>query len=621
MDITIYIVTLVGTGLVLAAAFTSLIAFRFGAPLLLVFLLIGMIAGTDGLGIDFDNAPVAYFVGSLALVVILFESGFGTRLRVLRQAAGPALTLATLGVLLTALFVGIAARFLLGLGWLEAFLIGAMVSSTDAAAVFFLLRTGNVAIRDRVRATLEIESGSNDPIAIFLTLSLVTAISAGATVGPQDLAVEIALGFLRQMGLGIVLGLVGGWAIVWLVGRSPLERGLVPVFVIALAMMVFSVTGAAGGSGFLAVYLAGIVAGNRMSATQSLQRFQEGLSWLAQIVMFLVLGLFATPSQFPAIAGFAVALALFLMFVARPAAVALCLAPFRFQRAETAFMSWVGLRGSVSILLALTPLIGDIESGRMLFNIVFIIVIVSLLVQGWTVLPLARRLNLVIPPRIGPLAKHELDLPGAANHELLAYRVTRESPVAQGSRIPRWARPALVVRGKRSMSFQYAGHLREGDYVYIFVPDTYPRLLDRLFASPAAITPQDPDFFGAFAIDPAQPAAALDDTYDLGLSATERGHTIAQVMTDRLGGRAEYADRVPLGALELIVRDTDEAGAITEVGLSVEPQAAPRVPPYLSFGELIDRLRAAFAARKARRANPVAHGEPAEHAKSEDAAD
>ncbi len=611
MDITIYIVTLVGTGLVLAAAFTSLIAFRFGAPLLLVFLLIGMIAGTDGFGIDFDNARLAYFVGSLALAIILFESGFGTPLRTFRQAAAPALTLATIGVILTAAFMGVAAHFLIGLGWPQSFLIGAIVGSTDAAAVFFLLRTGNVAIRDRIRSTLEIESGSNDPMAIFLTLSLVTAISAAGEIGPQALASEIAVGFVQQMGLGVALGLAGGWAITWLVGISPLERGLVPVFVIALAMMVFSSTGALGGSGFLAVYLAGIIAGNRMSATGPLQRFQEGMSWLAQIIMFLVLGLFATPSQFPSLIGFALALALFLMFVARPLAVTLCLIPFRFTRAETAFMSWVGLRGSVSILLALTPLIGDIESGRTLFNIAFIIVMVSLLVQGWTIVPLARRLDLVVPPRMGPLAKHELDLPGAANHELLAYRVTAESPVAQGSRIPRWARPALVVRGKRSMSFQYAGHLREGDYVYIFVPNTYPRLLDRLFASPAAIPAGDIDFFGAFAVDPGQSAAVLDETYDLGLSGAERKLTIAQLMIGRLGGRAEYADRVPLGPLELIVRDTDENNAIVSVGLAVETHPAPSIPPYLSFAELTDRLRAAYAARKARRAQNVSDDAPA----------
>jgi len=424
MEHAIYLVTLVGTALVVAAAFSSLIAFRFGAPLLLLFLCIGLATGTDGLGIEFDNARIAYFAGSLALAVILFDSGFGTPLNALRQAAGPALSLATFGVLLTTGLFGAAAHYLLDLSWLESFLLGAAVASTDAAAVFFLLRAGEINLRERVRSTLEVESGTNDPIAIFLTITLVEIIAAHANPEANVLATSLILGFLVNMGLGAIVGVLGGLAIVRLVDRLNLDHGLLPIFVLTLSLMIFAAAGAIGGSGFLAVYIAGLIAGNSdIRAVTILKRFQDGMSWLAQIIMFLILGLFATPSQFPAIMVPAVLLGLFLMFVARPVAVWLCLIPFRLPRPEVAFVSWVGLRGAVSILLAITPLLGGLENGRIIFNTAFIIVLVSLVVQGWTVGPLARRLGLIVPARLGPLDKVELELPGSAHHELLAYRV------------------------------------------------------------------------------------------------------------------------------------------------------------------------------------------------------
>ncbi|MEQ9248213.1 MAG: potassium/proton antiporter [Nitratireductor sp.] len=592
MDQGIYLITLVGTALVLFAAFSSLIAFRFGAPLLLIFLGIGLAAGTDGLGLDFDNAAIAYFICSLALAVILFDSGFGTSITAFRQAAAPAIVLATIGVLLTAGLVGVAAYYVTGFSWLESFLLGATVASTDAAAVFFLLRVGNISVRERVRSTLEVESGSNDPIAIFLTLSLVGLIAGGEAIQAGELAVDVALGFLQQMGIGLVAGLVGGWSIVRLVVRLRLEQGLLPIFVLALSLLVFALAGAMGGSGFLAVYVAGLIAGNaKLRSTAMLKRFQDGVTWLAQIIMFLVLGLFATPSQFAEIILPALFIGLFLIFVARPLAVTLCLMPFRFSPAESAFISWVGLRGAVSILLAITPLIDELPNGRPLFNIVFIIVLVSLIVQGWTVGPLARRLGLTLPPRMGPLNKVELELPGSARHELLAYRVVAGSPVERGQRIPRWAKPSLVVRDGRSMTYQYAGRLAAGDHVYIFVPDRYPRLLDRLFASPAEVDPEDADFFGAFAVDPERPASDIEAAYAPGLSEDDQKKTIADLIRERLGGRAEYGDRTTLGEIELIVRDVDEDGRISAIGLSVEPHPPEaRLPLLLNPREILRRI-------------------------------
>ncbi len=603
MDNSVYLITLVGTALVLTAAFSSLIAFRFGTPLLLVFLCIGLVTGVDGLGIDFDNSAAAFFVGSLALAVILFDSGFGTPVATFRQAAAPAVILATIGVALTAALLGVAAYFLTGLTWAESFLLGAIVSSTDAAAVFFLLRAGNLYIRDRVRSTLEVESSSNDPIAIFLTITFVSLIASGAPAEPKVLLLDILIGFVTQMGLGLAAGLAGGFLIARLVEKLSLDSALMPIFVIALSLLVFGLAGAVGGSGFLAVYVAGLIAGNSgIRSAAQLKRFQSGISWLAQIIMFLVLGLFATPSEFPAIAIPAIALGLALIFIARPVAVWLCLVPFRYPRAETAFVSWVGLRGAVSILLAILPLIAELPNGEAIFNMAFIIVLVSLVIQGWTLGPMARRLGLVVPPRTGPLDKVELELPGAAHHELLAYRVAPGSPVARGVRVPRWARPSLVVREGRSMTYQYAGRLMADDNVYIFVQDRYPRLLDRLFASKAELDPDDDEFFGHFAIDATRPAADLDAAYGLQLSEEEAAMPIVDLMKQRLGGRAEYADRVTIGPVELIVRDVDDKGDITEVGLSFEPQAAPpKVPVFLSAGEIRDQIVQWFRARRARR--------------------
>ncbi|SIQ27062.1 potassium/proton antiporter, CPA1 family [Rhizobium sp. RU33A] len=587
-----YAVTLVATALVFLAAFSSLIAFRFGAPLLLLFLTIGLGAGVDGLGIEFSNFPLAYVIGSLALAVVLFDSGFGTSLQSFRLSAGPALTLATLGVLLTTLLVGVAAHFLFGLSYLEGMLLGAILGSTDAAAVFFLLRIGGINIRDRVRSSLEVESGTNDPMAIFLTIALVELITTGS--GSEGLSLELLRLFVEQMGIGLILGLLGGASIAFILRKLQIEQGLAPIFMLAMALMIFAFTGLIGGSGFLAVYVAGIYAGSRkLPSTVSIKRFQDGMTWLAQIIMFLVLGLLATPSQFPEILLPAVLLALFLVFIARPIAVWLCLLPFDFTQRETGFIAWVGLRGAVSILLGIVPVVGNMENGQTFFNTAFIVVMISLVLQGWTIKPLAKRLGLIIPPRIGAIDKVELDLPGTANHELLAYRVVAGSPVLGGERVPRWAMPSLVIRDGKSMRYQYAGRLRENDQVYLFIAPSYSKLLDRLFATEAPVEEDDGEFFGTFAISPSTHVRDLDEAYGpLSITDSERGKTVAEMITQRLGGRADYADRVRLGTIVLIVRDIDEHGHIATVGVSMEPvEPATTWPIFLNLRELAHATR------------------------------
>jgi cell volume regulation protein A len=606
---------LIGAGLIVISVLTSLVSFRVGAPLLLVFLGVGLLAGEDGIGgIDFDNGPAAFFIGSLALAVVLFDSGFETRVSSLRAAAGPALTLATVGVLATTALTAVAAYYLLRLDGVEAMLMGAIVASTDAAAVFFLLRVGGITLRDRVRSTLEIESGSNDPVAIFLTLALVELVRTGATLG--GLAFDILATFLVEAGLGVTLGLLGGFVIVQIVNRIELEAGLYPVIVLAAALLVYAATNILHGSGFVAVYVAGIVAGNaRLRSGPLLRRFQSGLTWLAQIVMFLTLGLLATPSQFPAVALPAVALALVLTFVARPIAVWLSLLPFGFSRNETSFVAWVGLRGAVSILLAILPVIAGTPNGQAMFNTTFLVVIVSLLLQGWTVKPMARWLGLIVPPRLGPVDRVELELPGRANHELVAYRIHDASPILRGERIPRWARPSLIVRGDQALDIHRAGRLQAGDQVYIFTAPRRVRLLDRLFASPVALAEDDRDFFGDFSLQPDAPLGEIASLYGAAVPPALADRPVGGYLAQAFAGGPEVGDRLPMGPVELIVRSVDEDGAVAEVGLALAPSrgARPKLPLFQSRREIVAALRGWIAAHRARRTRLAAPAAPERH--------
>lgn len=580
-------VVLIASALVVLSVLTSLLSFRIGAPLLLVFLAIGLLVGEDGLGLQFDNAPAAFFIGSVALAIILFDSGFNTRFETIARAAWPAITLATLGVLLTTGFVGAVAHYLAGLSWPASLLLGAIVSSTDAAAVFFLLRVGGLKIRERVRATLEVESGSNDPMAMFLTITLVEMILQG---GPGDRAIlDFAGMFIAQIGLGAVMGLAGGWAIAEINNRLRLEPGLYPVLVLGLALLLFAVTSLIGGSGFLAAYIGGVVAGNlSQRAVPMLKRFQDGVTWLAQIGMFLILGLLAVPSQFGHIWLQGLFIAFFLIFIGRPVAVWLCLLPFRFKREETAFVGWVGLRGAVSILLAIAPMMSGIPIGQAFFNIAFIVVLTSLVVQGWSIRSVARWLGVIVPPAIGPLEKVELELPGNARHELVVYRITENSPVGRGARLPRWARPSLIVREGRSIRLHEAGRLRPGDLVYIFAVPRYTRLLDRLFADRVEISETDSEFFGHFSFPGTTRIGELANQYDINLDRHPADITIGELLKRRYGSDVQRGDRLTLGPVELIVRDMTDDDEVASVGISLAPEeSAPSLP---LLGKIRSRL-------------------------------
>ncbi|HET7408826.1 MAG TPA: potassium/proton antiporter [Paracoccaceae bacterium] len=573
------IAVLIGSGLIAASAVTSLLSQRLGTPLLLIFLGMGLLAGEDGLlGIEFDSGAAAYFIGSLALAIILFDSGFATPISRYRMAGAPALVLATLGVVLTTAFVGVAAHFTFGIDWIRSLMLGAIIGSTDAAAVFFLLRVGGVTIRERVSSTLEIESGANDPMAIFLTATLV---GFGALTGAEEMTASALLAtFAAQIGLGSVCGVIGGGVIIWFM-RSirDVDAGLYPIAALAAALVVFSATGLLGGSGFLAAYVAGAIAGGGgVPFAYRIRRFQVGMSWLAQIAMFLTLGLLATPSEFGAVLWPAVSLTVVLIFIARPLAVWLCLLPFDFNWREKTFIGWVGLRGAVSILLAILPGLGGVPGGSLFFNTVFIMVIASLTVQGWTIPFAARRLRLLAPPSPGLVDRVALELPGEAEIELVGYRIHPESAVAGGERVPRWARPLLILRGGRTYSVHDAGPLQPKDHVYLFATPAQVRLLDRVYTRPGDL--DDRDIFGDFALKPETTIGELEQEYGLELGV-EPERTLGDILGREFYGQPTAGDRMSLGPVELVVRAVGASGEVAEIGLVVEPTSRSVLPGWL----------------------------------------
>jgi potassium/hydrogen antiporter len=572
MDATTQWLLLAGL-LLFASVLASVFSARLGFPLLLVFLVAGMLAGEDGPGkVQFDNFGTAYFVGNLALAVILLDGGLRTRLATFRVALAPALTLATAGVALTAALVAAAAVALLDLPWPTALLLRAIVGSTDAAAVFSLLRNGGVALNARVGATLEIESGINDPMAIFLTITLIEWIRLGGGMS----GLEIARTLVAQFGIGVAGGLVAGWALREILRRAVLAEGLYALLILGGGILAFALVAAAGGSGFLAIYLIGLVIGNRRThATEPVLRVMDGLAWLAQAGLFLLLGLLVTPSAMLTRAGPALAIAAVLMFVARPLAVAALLAPFRFPPREIAYIAWVGLRGAVPIVLAIFPVLHGIPHAKLLFELAFMVVVTSLLLQGMTLRPFARWLRLELPPPYAPEDRHELESTGPETIELLQYRVDARSR-ALGTAVSELPLPAdarVVAHWRAGVPQAPSAVLAAGDLVAIVGPAGDEPLVSELLAPLAGerrLTAAG--FFGEFVLEGDAGADDVIATYGLPpLPVAERGGTLASLIARRLHGRVVVGDAVAVGRLTLTARRV-EAGRVVEVGLKLPPR-------------------------------------------------
>ena len=394
---------LLGSLLVLISILISKTGYRFGIPTLLLFLFTGMAFGSEGLGLHFDSPKDAQFIGMIALSIILFSGGMDTKYKEIKPIIGPGIILSTLGVVLTTVLTG---SFIFGLSqWggidvklalMVSMLLAATMSSTDSASVFNLLRSQRMGLKHRLRPILELESGSNDPMAYMLTLVLMDVVLSGTHFSVQGLAVNL----LEQFLLGGAIGYCAGRITVWLINHINLPNtALYPVPLLCMVFITFTLTDVVHGNGYLAVYIAGLVVGNsRLSYRREMATFLDGLTWLLQIVLFLTLGLLVNPSEMAGVSLMALAIGLFIMFVSRPISVIICLLPYPKipWRAKT-FLSWVGLRGAVPIIFATYPLINNIEGADIIFNIVFFITLISLLVQGTTISFIARKLNLDLP--------------------------------------------------------------------------------------------------------------------------------------------------------------------------------------------------------------------------------
>ncbi len=500
----------------------------------------------------------------------------------MRLALVQAAALATVGVVVTAGVTGLAAMWLLKVGWLEGFLVGSLVASTDAAAVFFLLHQRGLRLRDRVRATLEVEAGLNDPMAIFLTITCVELLTM-QTGTPWTTDVQVLVGrFALERAGGILAGLGGGLALLFLINRIGIAQGLYPVLAVAGALTLFAGAQQVGASGFLAVYLAGYVIGSRRHrATQIIHRFHEGLAWLAQIVMFLILGLLVDPSELVPTLVAALGVAAVLIFVARPLAVIACLAPMRFgaqrfEAREIGFISWVGLRGAVPIYLGTIPVLTGVLGADVFFTVVFAVVIASLAVQGWTIALAGRRLGVVLPPRPDAPARVDIDLPGAVGADMAAYTVQPTSLVLRRP-LPQSVGIVSVVRDGTIRAVATLERLSPGDYVLLVEPAKQLPALDFLFGGKpdTADSRVDALLLGEFMFPADANLGAIADSYGFRVPAIDRDGAVGAFLATYIPGKPRRGKRLRIGKVELIVREVI-GGVIAQVGLEVEPDETSR---------------------------------------------
>lgn len=539
--------------LILLGVVSSKASARLGLPVLVLFMLVGILAGDGGIGgIVFNDAITAHALGSLALAFILFDGGLHTAASAIKVVWKPSALLATLGVLITALVTGVAAAWILNLPLLEGLLLGSIVGSTDAAAVFSQMRNAGLRIRARIKDLLEVESASNDPMAIFLTVGLLEVLVNQIPVGAGFIKL-----FVMQMGLGAIVGVGVGRAGVWLINRIHLNAtGLYTVMVASIGLLSFGTAANLGGSGFLAIYLTGIVVGNsRFVFQRGSFLFIDGLAWLSQITMFVVLGLLSNPKELLEVWKEGLAIASVLVLVARPLAVLPVLIPMGYSTREISFVSWVGLRGSVPIILAIFPLVFGLPGAPLIFNVVFFVVLISAIVQGGSMPMVARWLGVAEPASAAPAATLEITSLADVDTDIVEYTLSHSSR-AVGRRISRMALPdgvvvAMIARGREVIPPRGSTLLQEGDHLFVMQRPGTGAFVERAFSSRSETVEALPT--GKLRLKGSTTACDLIDVYDITLDA-DRNCTLEQLIKQELPN-PEVGQKIELNGLVLSVKE------------------------------------------------------------------
>jgi cell volume regulation protein A len=546
-----------------------------GVPVLFLFLVVGMLAGSEGIGgIEFEDYSLAYSIGTIALCLILFDGGLRTPLHSVRNAWKPAAVLATLGVVVTAAITGLAAASILQITILQGLLLGSIVGSTDASAVFSVLRSGGVNIRRRLADTLEVESGSNDPMAIFLTVGLIQVLTNAVPLGTGLLTL-----FLTQLALGTAVGLLVGYGGVWVLKNVQLgAAGLYPVLAMALAFLAFGLAAVFGGSGFLAVYLTGIVIGNRRPVFhRGILLFHDAAAWICQILMFMTLGLLSFPSRLLEASGLALVIAAVLIVVARPIAVLISASYFKFSVRELIFLSLVGLKGAVPITLAIFPMLAGLPGASQMFDTVFFVVLVSALIQGWPLPLVARYLQVDEPTKQPPPVTLEISSLQNVDGDIVDYFVDL-CCLAAGRMVKDLALPdgvvvALIVRGEQIIPPQGRSRIEVGDHVVVVLRPAVRAMVDRVFSHCGQEAVELPTAL-EFPLRGSIKVSDIEEFYGLMLNAPP-GATLDELMRTRLDEEDVISGAaVPFDKIVLYVREIAADGAIQYVGMKIVPTDA-----------------------------------------------